>query len=109
MFSNRTAQRQAKVNQLTVISNRLPVSVETDSAADTARLVPSSGGLVSALRPVLQRIGGRWVGWPGAVAERLSPDVVETLEQAETDYELSSVPLLEAEVERFYDHTCGQA
>ena len=32
---------------------------------------PGSGGLVTALRPVLRNRGGRWIGWSGATEEEL--------------------------------------
>jgi len=49
--------------RLVVVSNRLPITIET--ANDRHRLRPSGGGLVSALIPILNRNGGCWVGWIG--------------------------------------------
>jgi trehalose 6-phosphate synthase len=48
------------MSRLTVVANRLPVRIEDDA------FVPSPGGLVSALAPVLTEQSGRWVGWVGA-------------------------------------------
>lgn len=52
--------------RLVVVSNRLPVVLKRVHGqwAFTA----GSGGLVSALAPVLRNRGGLWIGWPGAVA-----------------------------------------
>jgi trehalose 6-phosphate synthase/phosphatase len=50
--------------RLLVVSNRLPVSIKKD---ESGRLTaaPSSGGLVSALDPILSEYGGTWVGSTG--------------------------------------------
>jgi trehalose 6-phosphate synthase/phosphatase len=48
---------------LVVISNRLPLSFET--AGDVLRVRQSSGGLVTALEPLLQKHGGIWIGSAG--------------------------------------------
>ena len=45
-----------------VVSNRLPVEA---SATGGVHWNSSPGGLVSALRPVVTRTGGAWVGWTG--------------------------------------------
>jgi trehalose 6-phosphate synthase/phosphatase len=53
--------------RLVVVSNRLPVTMDRDTAGEL-RVGPSSGGLVTALSPVLRDTVGLWVGWPGAIA-----------------------------------------
>jgi trehalose 6-phosphate synthase len=52
--------------RLVVVSNRLPVALEKKGGEWRAK--PGSGGLVTALTPVLSHRGGLWVGWPGIVA-----------------------------------------
>jgi trehalose 6-phosphate synthase/phosphatase len=51
--------------KLIIVSNRLPVRMvqQEDGSLD---VTPSSGGLVTAMTPILQRRGGLWIGWPGA-------------------------------------------
>jgi alpha,alpha-trehalose-phosphate synthase [UDP-forming] len=84
--------------RLIVVSNRLPVTVA--KRADGWRINPSSGGLVSALAPVLRRKGGMWIGWPGTPD---APGLDEALENATgIGCELRSVPLDRDEVEGFY-------
>jgi len=46
---------------LVVVSNRLPYALSR-SGDGSFSVEPGSGGLVSALRPVLQNRGGRWIG-----------------------------------------------
>jgi trehalose 6-phosphate synthase/phosphatase len=49
--------------RLIVVSNRLPLTLQkTDDAWITVR---SSGGLASAMNPLLGKTGGEWIGWPG--------------------------------------------
>jgi trehalose 6-phosphate synthase/phosphatase len=52
---------------LAVVSNRLPFSAERRHGG--LSLTRSPGGLVAALDPVLKRLGGVWVGWPGVPQE----------------------------------------
>jgi trehalose 6-phosphate synthase len=53
--------------RLVIISNRLPVVVNREG--DDWTVSPSSGGLVTALAPVLRDRGGMWIGWPGTLDE----------------------------------------
>ena len=49
--------------RILVVSNRLPVTLKkTEQGWDTAR---SSGGLASAMNPLLGKTGGKWIGWAG--------------------------------------------
>jgi trehalose 6-phosphate synthase len=57
--------------RLFIISNCLPVVIEHDG--ETWQIRAGSGGLVTAIAPVLRDRGGVWIGWPGIqeeVAER---------------------------------------
>src|SRR6266571_9310276 len=52
---------------LIVVSSRLPLTLrKADGRWTTER---SSGGLASAMNPLLQRIGGDWIGWAGDSGE----------------------------------------
>ncbi|TAL09243.1 MAG: bifunctional alpha,alpha-trehalose-phosphate synthase (UDP-forming)/trehalose-phosphatase [Chloroflexota bacterium] len=50
-------------DRLLVVSNRLPLT--TRRAGTEWRADLSSGGLVAALTPVMERARGLWIGWPG--------------------------------------------
>lgn len=52
---------------LILVSNRLPATVVCGPEGSV--LQPSTGGLVTALRPVLESRNGYWIGWPGADCE----------------------------------------
>jgi len=80
---------------LLVVSNRLPMTLQRVSRGLEQK--QSSGGLVSALDPVLRKRGGTWVGWTGM---KLRPG--ETLPQPDLPYQISAVELTDAEVNRYY-------
>lgn len=89
--------------RLIVVSNRLPVTVQGRNG--TAKLVPSSGGLVSALLPVLRQQGGSWIGWAGC-EESLAARLREEWTAGPT---LEPVLLTAGEKEQFYDGCANQA
>lgn len=80
---------------LVVVSNRLPVTLER-KRQDLERR-PSSGGLVSALSPVLEKTGGLWIGWPG-----LQLREGESLSSPDDPYRMVPVDLSASEVNRYY-------
>ena len=65
-----------RAGRLVIVSNRLPLVMERREGVWTA--APGTGGLVTALAPVLRDRGGVWIGWPGTTA----PDDDEELDQA---------------------------
>jgi trehalose 6-phosphate synthase len=87
---------------LVVVSNRLPFAITRDEAGEW-KVEPGSGGLVTALRPVLRDRGGRWVGWSGAAEEDL-PDAAPLLAGARRrfGYDLVPVSLSASERDGFY-------
>lgn len=85
--------------RLVIVSNRLPVSMTRKGEEWTA--VPSTGGLVSALGPVLRHRGGIWIGWPGVSnlphARRVLKNATEGI-----GYTLVPVNLTEEDLELYY-------
>src|SRR5690348_5967152 len=51
------------MNRMIIVSNRLPITVERRDGK--FHVVPSSGGLVTALRPIVSSRRSVWIGWPG--------------------------------------------
>ncbi|HSK77841.1 MAG TPA: trehalose-6-phosphate synthase [Thermoanaerobaculia bacterium] len=93
---------QQSIQRLVVVSNRLPVTAAR--AEDGAwSLLPGSGGLITALAPVLEARGGLWVGWPGLIGEE-SHEAGPLLASfaRRQGYGLVPVPLTRAEYELFY-------
>ena len=75
---------------LVVVANRLPVSRDGDTWH------PSAGGLVTALRPVVEEVDGHWVGWDGGETD--VPDRVEGF-----DARLHPLALSEEQVRAYYE------
>jgi len=87
--------------RLLVVSNRLPVTVTKQE--DQWIIQPGSGGLITALAPVLRDRGGLWCGWSGATIESAAP--VESLlhgQEGRTGFRLQPVQLSERELKNFY-------
>jgi trehalose 6-phosphate synthase/phosphatase len=95
-----TARPARGRSRLVVVSNRLPV--ELKRAGRRWLVEHGSGGLVSALLPVLRDRGGIWIGWAGAAgpAREFSRPLAAAARQA--GYRLAAVSLEEHEVEDFY-------
>jgi alpha,alpha-trehalose-phosphate synthase [UDP-forming] len=88
--------------RLLVVSNRLPIVLEKKDSGWT--LKSGSGGLVSALAPVLSHRGGLWIGWPGLAVERGGPwEALMAEGFRERGYDLLPVLLNEQEVKGFYE------
>ena len=90
-----SSSSRADQRPIVVVSNRLPFTV-TRSAQGLERR-PSTGGLVSALDPVLRKRGGTWIGWSGLEIRN-----GERIPEDHDLYQVADVPLTEAEVQRYY-------
>jgi len=87
--------------RMVIVSNRLPVVIEQTEGG--LRLESSCGGLVTAIRPLLNDCEGVWVGWTGADS---SPEVMRLLGEHSSEgmFQLRPVFMSEEERSRFY---CG--
>ncbi|MFQ5769287.1 MAG: trehalose-6-phosphate synthase, partial [bacterium] len=94
---------RASENRLIIVSNRLPI-VLTQNENGEWQVQAGSGGLVTALAPVLQNRGGIWIGWSGNVQEECCS--LRSLLDNETKkfgYTLKSVNLTTQDKENYYD------
>lgn len=89
--------------RLIVVSNRLPLSVQRNGSSH--ELVTSSGGLVSALTPVVRETGGCWIGWTGTDYD---PEIEKIITQASLPGGGRLVPVFLTEEERKHFY-CGFA
>jgi len=90
-----------ELSHLVVVANRLPYVIERREGSWRTR--PASGGLVTALSPVLRDSGGTWVGWGGTLEEdEVDPDPLLQGESADAGFTLKSVVLSQEEHDRFY-------
>ncbi|WP_203933436.1 alpha,alpha-trehalose-phosphate synthase (UDP-forming) [Virgisporangium ochraceum] len=74
-----------------VVANRLAVD-----AAEDGGWKRSPGGLVTAVHPIVRRLGGAWVGWTGGPGEAPEPFEFDGMR-------LHPVGLSEDEVDRYYE------
>jgi trehalose 6-phosphate synthase len=86
-------------NRLVAVSNRLPIVLKQEDGAWQVK--PGSGGLVTAMSPVLKNRGGLWIGWPGTDD---SPGLSEALDRAsgESGFDLEPVMLSADEIQGYY-------
>jgi trehalose 6-phosphate synthase len=87
------------IRRLVVVSNRLPVILSRTAGGWSSE--PGSGGLVTAIAPVLRDRGGLWIGWPGTTDDE---GVTAALERATEDagYALIPVSLSKKQVGEHY-------
>jgi len=90
------------MDKLIVVSNRLPVTL-AETTEKHWECSAATGGLVSALMPVLERHGGVWVGWPG-IAYREGSGLEHCLPHVGrgSPYTCASVALTQSEIAGFY-------
>ena len=86
---------------LIVVANRLPLTLRRAGGRWTAEA--SSGGLVAALTPVVQRAGGLWIGWPGDAPGDDPEGRAALLEAWERERGFAAVDLPERVGRAFYD------
>jgi len=81
-------------SDLVIVANRLPSRrVQRNGERVWAQ---SPGGLVSALRPVLERQHGAWIGWTGQADDAPAPFALEGIDNV-------PVGLSRQEMQRFYE------
>ncbi len=82
-----------------VVSNRLPIRISR--ARSKVRIEQGSGGLVTALAPVLRKTGGVWVGWDGDPKGGASAEAIRKFGK-EVGYALQPIPLKQKLVTDYY-------
>ncbi len=91
----------ATKQRIVFVSNRLPVTIT--QAADGFHVEPSSGGLVTALRPLLNDCAGVWIGWTGADED---PEMERVLQEHSQRSNIAYKPVFLSPEER-YRFYCG--
>lgn len=88
--------------RLIVVSNRLPIVLKK-IANDEYQVQSASGGLVTAMTPILKKYGGLWIGWAGNYSEESIE--VEKLLKKETEklnYEYGAVDITLNDYKLYY-------
>ncbi len=85
--------------KILIVSNRLPVRIARGEGG--VSIVPGSGGLVTALAPVLRDRGGTWLGWDGDPLGE-APQSLLVDHSSRVGYRLIPITLLPKEVDEYY-------
>ena len=101
-MSSSNEEANLEIKRLVVVSNRLPI-VLTKGKGDEWKIKSGSGGLVTALAPVLKDRGGLWIGWPG-IAGELDIRKPISFETKDFGYTLKPVLMMQSEIDSYY---CG--
>lgn len=89
-------------SRLIVVSNRLPVVIKKNIEKGYT-LSHASGGLVTAMTPVLKRDGGVWIGWAGNYLEEgINTDELLEQEMKDLNYRYRSVDINLNDYELYY-------
>jgi alpha,alpha-trehalose-phosphate synthase [UDP-forming] len=91
--------RQKLNKRLIVVSNRLPIIISKED--DTWGIKPGSGGLVTALDPILKKNKSLWIGWPGAGNGAPLKELLDKF-GVEQGYKLVGIPLSQEDIEHYY-------
>ena len=93
--------------RLIVVSNRLPLTLSNENGSWSAK--PSSGGLASAMEPILKKSGGQWIGWTGEEGTLDPAERERLLSEAAAGFEYVPVDFPEGEGKAFYEGYPNQA
>ena len=93
--------------RLLVVSNRLPLSIKK-LRDGRWRTEPTSGGLQSAMAPILQRRGGLWIGWPGYGPRASDPGWDDQIARCKQDLGYVAVDLPSELARKFYEGYANQ-
>lgn len=93
-------EKRPNIKRVVIVSNRLPI-VLTKGESGKWHAEPSSGGLITALAPILRAWRGLWIGWPG-MSEESNLDELVAIMSKDAGYTLKPVVLTEEEVNLYY-------
>lgn len=86
--------------RLLIVSNRLPVTVRHEHSQIS--IIPSAGGLATAMKGPHRDSDALWVGWPGDLG-RISEEQHRVIEKEFENQRLVPVYLSSNQVKRFYE------
>lgn len=92
--------------KILIVSNRLPVRVAREERGIS--IAPGSGGLVTALAPVLRDRGGTWAGWDGDPLGEAPQSILED-HSSKVGYKLKPISLDPQEVDEYYHGFSNEA
>ena len=99
-ISQLTYESTEDIHRLVSDSNRLPV-VMTKGAADKCQITPISGGLVTALTPILNNQGDIRVWWTGSFIKYFPATILVTA-STDTGFNIKPIILNQEEITHRY-------
>lgn len=94
--------QKIKAKRLIVVSNRLPIVLKK-GIDNRYELKPASGGLITAMMPILKRDGGVWIGWAGNyIEEKIDVESLLTQESEGLKYRYKPVDISLNDYELYY-------
>lgn len=100
MSQAKNENNELAIDRLVIVSNRLPIVIERGDLGEW-QVQPGSGGLVTALAPILRDRGGLWIGWPGTV-EEVDLDELVAIGSQDAGYMFKPVLLTAEEADQYY-------
>lgn len=88
-----------EIKKLVIASNRLPFVISREGK--NWRVIKGSGGLVTAMAPVLRNRGGLWIGWPGTSEKADLSKLLDTAAKG-SGYAMKPVMLTSQEIAQYY-------
>jgi trehalose 6-phosphate synthase/phosphatase len=90
-------------NNFIIVSNRLPVIVKRNEQGEI-EVGKGSGGLVTAMEPVLRHRNGTWIGWPGSLQKAdMDAKLLPAIQSAISGYCVKPVMLGSEELKNYYE------
>jgi len=100
MSQAKNGDNELAIDRLVIVSNRLPIVIGRGDLGEW-QVQPGSGGLVTALAPILRDRAGLWIGWPGTV-EEVDLDGLVAIGSKDAGYIFKPVLLTAEEVDQYY-------
>lgn len=100
MSQTKNGDNELAIDRLVIVSNRLPIVIGRVDLGEW-QVQPGSGGLVTALAPILRDRAGLWIGWPGTV-EDVDLDGLVAIGSQDAGYMFKPVLLTAEEVDQYY-------
>ena len=112
--TRKKSSEKSEESRLIVVSNRLPYT-KVKGRKGAYAWEKSTGGLITAMEPILLRRSGTWIGWDGQVSEDPEGEQMRLLDvteikvknkkrKQEGSYTIGCVPISEKEVVEYYNN-----
>jgi trehalose 6-phosphate synthase len=87
-------------SRVIIVSNRLPIAISKNDSGGWD-VTPGTGGLITALEPIVRKSNGIWIGWSGVSENAPSDDILAEYGE-KNNFELVPVDITEEEIARYY-------